>query len=229
MNVDRRPTPVVMVGLTLALTAASEAPSVSAQRAAQQTHLPPSSPSKEPCMSLATPTKPDFEKGRSDFDFYVGDWQVENRRMTRPLQEDSPWETFHAISHMEKLPGGIGNFDTFQASEWRPGWMGMSLRLFNGETGLWSIYWLNSKSGGIDSATGQLAPPVVGRFENGVGIFEGDDVLEGRPLRVRYTWRVIDADQATWQQAFSLDRGATWKTNWTMKHTRARRTQWRAA
>ena len=165
----------------------------------------------------------DEKKGRNDFDFFVGNWRIDNRKLTNPLQEDSPWETFSAEAHMEKLPGGIGNFDTFSAPGWRPGWMGMTIRIFNGETGLWSLYWLNSKNGGIDSATGALTPPVTGKFENGVGIFESNDVIEGRALRVRYTWYDISADEAKWMQAFSFDGGKTWKPNWTMTVTRVKK------
>jgi hypothetical protein len=29
---------------------------------------------------------------------------------------------------------------------------------------------------------------VVGRFENGTGIFTGEDTLDGKPILVRYTW-----------------------------------------
>lgn len=164
----------------------------------------------------------DPEAGRQAFDFYVGDWQVDNRKQVLPLQEDSPWETFRAEVHMEKLPGGFGNIDTFQAPDWRPGWMAMTLRIFNPQTGLWSLYWLSPATSGIDSATGALMPPVVGKFENGVGIFECDEVIEGRSLRVRYTWSIVDADHATWQQAFSFDGGKTWKPNWDMTHSRVK-------
>lgn len=51
--------------------------------------------------------------------------------------------------------------------DWRPGFVGMSLRSYSPTTGLWSIYWLDNKTGGLDAA-GNLLPPVVGRFDNGV-------------------------------------------------------------
>ncbi len=185
----------------------------------------PANPETRQTMTTPSPqqTAHDEKPGRGDFDFFVGDWHVENRKLKNALREDSPWETFTAEVHMEKLPGGFGNFDIGKAPGWRPGPMGATLRIFNGETGLWSLYWLDTKRGGIDSATGQLTPPVVGRFENGVGVFEGDDVIEGTPLRVRYTWYDITADQAKWMQAFSFDGGKTWKPNWYMTETRVKK------
>lgn len=169
-------------------------------------------------MTTPSASKPaDAEKkGRSDFDFLVGDWQTVQKRSTKPFQDDAPWETFDATIHMAKLPGDLGNIDSMVAPAWRPGWVGVALRIFNGETGLWSIYWLAGKTGGIDSATGHLTVPVVGKFENGVGTFECDEVIEGKALRVRYTWTRLDADNVTWQQAFSFDAGKTWRPNWEM-------------
>ncbi|MEO8104398.1 MAG: LysE family translocator [Betaproteobacteria bacterium] len=179
--------------------------------------------SKEPNMTTSSAPSPfaGEKPGRGDFDFLIGDWQTVQTRSTKPLQDDAPWETFNAAIHMERLPGDIGNIDSLVAPDWRPNWVGVTIRIFNGETGLWSIYWLAGKSGGIDSATGQLTVPVVGKFDHGIGIFESDETIEGTALRVRYTWARVDADHVTWQQAFSFDGGKTWKTNWRMSGTRA--------
>lgn len=159
--------------------------------------------------------------GIRDFDFLAGRWQVENRRLRKRLQGNDDWESFSATQHNCALPGGIGNYDDFIAADWRPDFVGMSLRLFNPATRQWSIYWLDNQTGGLD-ARGLLLPPVVGRFENGVGVFEGDDELEGRAIRVRYTWSDIEADSARWEQAMSADGGKSWEMNWRMLFTRVR-------
>ncbi|MCA1855074.1 hypothetical protein LE190_03900 [Massilia oculi] len=149
------------------------------------------------------------------FDFLLGDWKVGNRRLLRRLQACNEWETFDALQTNRRLPGGIGNYDDFVAATWRPGYVGLSLRLFNPQTGLWSIHWLDNMNGGMH-ASGLLLPPVVGRFENGVGVFEGDDELDGRPIRVRYTWSDVATGRPRWEQAMSGDGGRTWEMNWSM-------------
>jgi hypothetical protein len=89
----------------------------------------------------------------------------------------------------------------------------MSLRLYNPRTRQWSIYWASNRIDGLE-------PPVVGSFENGVGVFEGRQELDGRPILVRFTWSSITRSSARWEQAFSPDDGKTWETNWIMTMTR---------
>lgn len=158
--------------------------------------------------------------GIDDFNFLLGRWHVKNDRLVARLQGCSEWEHFEASQHNHALPGKIGNIDDFVADGWRPGFVGLSLRVFNPVTQLWSIYWLDNRTGGLNAA-GILLPPVVGRFEDGVGLFEGDDELDGRAIRVRYKWSVITPRSAQWEQFMSADAGATWEMNWRMTFQRA--------
>jgi len=151
-----------------------------------------------------------------DFDFFVGRWRIENQRLRHRLQQSDDWEHFEASQEMRLLPGGIGNYDDFLAPSWRPGFVGMSLRLFNPQTRLWSIYWLDNTNAGLDNA-GRLMPPVVGKFENSIGIFECDDELDGKPIRVRYKWFDTNTETPRWEQAMSADQGKTWEVNWRMQ------------
>lgn len=59
--------------------------------------------------------------------------------------------------------------------------------------------------------------PVRGRFMDGVGLFYADDVLNGQPIRVRFTWTATPGAHPRWEQSFSNDGGASWETNWTME------------
>lgn len=154
------------------------------------------------------------------FDFLMGDWRIQNRKRLGILKNEDRWETFEASSRVRPLPGGIGNRDDFTAPAWRPGYLGATIRLYNPPTKTWALYWVSNTGAGLDPKTGELLAPVVGGWHGDTGLFEGDDTWEGRPIRVRYTWRRVDADHATWAQAFSPDAGRTWETNWEMTLTR---------
>jgi hypothetical protein len=51
-------------------------------------------------------------------------------------------------------------------------------------------------------------------------VFYDEEQYEGRDITVRYKWSDITATTARWEQAFSLDGGQTWETNWTADFTR---------
>jgi hypothetical protein len=91
------------------------------------------------------------------------------------------------------------------------GFTGMTLRLYDPATGLWSIYW-------SDTISHRLFPPTVGRFEGGRGTFFGDDVEGGVPVKVRFDWTAGAAP--VWEQAMSADGGRTWEKNWVMRFER---------
>lgn len=156
-----------------------------------------------------------------DFDFLAGTWRTQQRRLKARLCGCTDWEHFSATSRVMALPGGVANFDTLVAEDWRPGWVGMTLRVYNPLTDLWSIYWLTNEGGGIDPATSQLSPPVVGRFEGPEGIFEGEEPIDGRLVRVRFLWQRLGPGRARWQQAFSVDGGQSWEVNWVMEFERS--------
>lgn len=150
--------------------------------------------------------------GSHDFDFWFGRWHVANERLKERLVGSTEWERFEATQECQPILGGIGNIDDFR-TDWNDGFVGMTLRLFDLGRREWSLYWAGNRDG-------VLQPPVVGRFENGVGTFFGRDVHRGTPVRVRFLWSEITAQSALWQQAFSTDEGENWETNWIMRMTR---------
>lgn len=169
-------------------------------------------------MTASPPAPPN---AAHDFDFLIGRWTSRQRRLKHRLQGCNDWEVFTASSTVQPLPGGAGNVDALVAEAWRPGWVGLSLRLFNPVTRLWSIHWVTNEGGGIDAASGRLEPPMVGRFEGDEGRFEGTDEVAGQPVRVAFRWQRLGPDAARWEQAFSADEGRTWEVNWVMEFERA--------
>jgi hypothetical protein len=146
-----------------------------------------------------------------DFDFFHGDWEVLNRRRTDFLEPGSDWVEFPATHRCWPLFDGAANIDEIDMPYL--GSKGLTLRLFDTGTKEWSLNWSSS-------GTGKLFPPVVGRFGGDRGEFYGDDTHEGKDVRVRFVWSGVSPTAAHWEQAFSVDGGETWVTNWTMDFTR---------
>ena len=147
-----------------------------------------------------------------DFDFLAGEWVVENRYLRSRLTGDDVWEEFPARARCELRMGSLANVDEIHFPT--RGFTGMTLRLFDVQERRWSIHW-------TDSRRAVLYPPVRGGFDGDRGLFYGEDLEGGRPVRVRFIWARLPGDRARWEQAFSLD-GESWETNWVMELSRPR-------
>jgi len=154
------------------------------------------------------------EPSSRDFDFWVGRWNVHNRRLRRRLAGADEWDEFEATVVARPILGGMGNEDEFR-TDYDGGFIGMSFRFFDPAKKRWSIYWADTRR------CGELDPPVFGSFSGDTGVFEGMDVFEGRPILVRFTWSGITTPTLRWEQAFSDDGGESWETNWIMELARA--------
>jgi len=151
--------------------------------------------------------------GQKDFDFFMGNWKVRNRRLKRILQGSDEWYEFDATVTARPVWGGLANVDEFDGEMPSGRIQGMTVRLYDPKTQQWRLYWANAARGVIDE-------PVIGRFENGRGEFYNDELFEGKQIRVRYVWSKITPTSCQWEQAFSPDVGKTWETNWVMEFTR---------
>jgi hypothetical protein len=150
----------------------------------------------------------------TDFDFEIGNWSVRHRKLKERLKGCDEWIEFDGLSSTRKILGGFGNLEDNQLFLPDAPLRAVALRSWNAATGLWSIWWLDGRF------PDALDTPVVGRFNDGVGVFLADDVLNTLPIKVRFTWSASATDSLRWEQAFSADAGQTWETNWTMVFSR---------
>jgi hypothetical protein len=147
-----------------------------------------------------------------DFDFLLGAWEGRHRRLRKALVGCDEWDEFTSTTVCWSAFGGAANIDEVTVAD--RGFSGLTVRLLDPEARTWSLWWVNSKDGQMEP------PPVTGFFTDGVGLFYCDQLWEGRPIRCRYTWSDITATSARWDQAFSVDGGRTWETNWITWFTR---------
>ncbi|GGC16072.1 DUF1579 domain-containing protein [Pseudoduganella buxea] len=161
---------------------------------------------------MPLPLEPDAPR---DFDFIIGDWRVRHRRLQSRLNGCTEWVEFDGLSSTVRTLGGFGNLEDNLLQFPEGAFRAIAVRAYCSATGTWSIWWLDGRN------PTTLDVPVVGRFSDGIGIFLADDVLDGRPIKVRFTWTAKPGHPPRWEQAFSADAGASWETNWTMAFTPA--------
>lgn len=169
-----------------------------------------------PTSPLPAPPAGADRDGLGAFDQRVGTWDVKHRRLKARLAGSTEWVEFGGRQVWWSTLGGAGNLDTNRFDMPGGAYSGATLRTYDPKTRQWAIWWLDGRS-----PDGPLDPALLGTFKDGVGLFYSDETFEGRPIRVRFIWKIAK-DAAWWEQAFSPDGGVTWETNWTTEFTRAR-------
>ena len=150
----------------------------------------------------------------ADFDFFIGHWQVSHRKLQRRLSQCNDWDEFSGTCKTQKILNNMGNFDDNFLATPEGSYSAATIRTFSEKTNSWSIWWLDGRN------PEQLDVPMLGQFIDGLGTFYADDMLDERPIKVRFLWSMPSPDAPRWEQAFSLDAGLTWETNWSMDFSR---------
>ncbi len=167
--------------------------------------------------SLAQTTPPaaaQQDSGADDFDWEIGDWDT-HVRVRAPLSEDAAWTEFRGTSIVHAFSEGRANLVDLDVASGERRIQGVSLRLYNPETRQWSVNFASMRDGA-------LTPPVYGGFENGRGVFYGQDSVDGRVVLVRFVISDVTARSARFVQSYSANGGQTWIDNWIATDTRRR-------
>jgi hypothetical protein len=154
------------------------------------------------------------DSSKHDFDFLVGEWKIRSRKLKEPLAGCNVWDEFDATQNLRQILHGFGNFDIFSTElEGKP-LEGFTLRLFNPQTRLWTIYWADNNEVKLDSGK-------VGSFDGDIGEFFACEVFAGKDIIVRFHWDKRNPKAPIWSAAFSVDKGQTWEWNWYAYFARA--------
>lgn len=151
---------------------------------------------------------------KTDFDFFIGNWQVLNKRLKERFTGSNEWIEFPArIEGSRKLLNGLALTEQMITEFDGEYFEGVSMRVFNPATEQWTIYWM-------DTSHPEMTEQVVGVFKDGKGEFYGEELFKGKTVKLRFIWSEITARSARWEQAYFDETQGAWETNWIMEFTR---------
>lgn len=140
--------------------------------------------------------------GQRDFDFEFGARQARLSRLLHPLSGSHTWAHYTGTSVVRKVWNGNANLGEFDVHGPAGRIHGLSLRLYNPQSGQWSIYWANASDGA-------LTQPMLGGFTNGQGKFFDKETFNGRPISTRFIFSKVTPHSFQLVQSFSDDGGKT--------------------
>lgn len=154
----------------------------------------------------------------TDFDFWLGDWTLEQRIWSGDGDEFEPYAARNQVRTIEDGGALVENF----AGNVRFFWLGMdepapirgfSVRVYYPDAREWRIFWM-------DTLEPRFGPPFSGGFSGDVGEFLLTDRPTGiPPSRIRFE-RQPD-DSVDWQLALRTPDGESWQPLWFIEFRRA--------
>lgn len=163
--------------------------------------------------AAAAPQQSEARDGQHDFDFEIGTWKTELRRLAHPLTGSREWVECHGTTIVRKVWNGRGNLVELVADCPGGHFEALNLRLYNPVSHQWSLNFANASSG-------TLSQPTVGEFKNARGEFYDQEPFNGRAILVRFLIIPVSADVCRFEQSFSEDGGKTWELNWVATDSR---------
>jgi hypothetical protein len=154
------------------------------------------------------------QDGPHDFDFEFGTWDARLSRLANPLTGSGTWVEYEGTSIVRPVWDGRANLGELEVEGADGRIQGLSLRLYNPETGQWYISWANSRDG-------TLGPAMIGGFKDGRGEFYNQEMFDGRAIFVRFVFSDITTNSFRFEQAFSDNGGKSWEVNWIARFSRA--------
>jgi hypothetical protein len=156
---------------------------------------------------------PAAHDGQHDFDFEIGTWRTDLKRLVKPLTNSKEWVECHGTTVVRKVWNGRANLVELTADCPGGHFEGLNLRLYNPESHQWSLNFASANSGTI-------GVPSVGEFHDGRGEFYDQETYDGRAVLVRFIITRPSPAVARFEQSFSIDGGKTWEPNWIATDTR---------
>lgn len=141
--------------------------------------------------------------GQHDFDFNVGVWKTQIKRVMDPFAASKESIEINGTVSVRKIWDGRALLEEIEAEGPKGHWQALSLFLYNPQAHQWSQTFINSKTGVVNST-------LIGSFKDGRGELFSRDTFAGRSILVRGIWSDIEADSHKYEEDYSDDGGKTW-------------------
>src|SRR5215510_857241 len=96
--------------------------------------------------------------GQHDFDFEIGAWKTQLKRLQRPLSGSTTWLEYEGTTVVRKILDGRANIVELKVDGPAGKLEGLSLRLYNPQARQWSLNFANVNAG-------VLTTPSIGEFK----------------------------------------------------------------
>lgn len=150
-----------------------------------------------------------------DFDIIVGEWTLRHRRLGEGFCGCKDRTQFHGTTSPRRIRGGFGNVEDRLLHYSKEVVRAAAFRSFDPKAAIRAIRWPDGR------APHNLDTPTVDGCPGNVVTSFADDSLGGKPINARSIWNANPRSNPTWEQARSVDAGATRETNRTTAFTRA--------
>jgi hypothetical protein len=161
------------------------------------------------------PAAPPMRDGAHDFDFNIGVWHTQIRRILNPLSGGDRSVELQGTVTVRKVWDGRAQLEEISADGPNGHWDGLTLFTYNPGAHQWNQTYAN-RSDGV------LTAPLIGAFADGRGELIAQDTFEGRTILVRGVWSQIKPDSHRFEEFFSDDGGKTWQPQFIANLTRLR-------
>ncbi len=151
--------------------------------------------------------------GQKDFDFEIGTWKTQLKRLQNPLSGSTTWVEYEGTTVVSKIWNGRANLVELDVKGSAGRIEALSLRLYNPATKQWSLNFAGINDGAV-------SVPTIGGFKNGRGEFYNQETFKGKSIFVRFVISDITPNSCRFEQAFSDDGGKSWEVNWIATDTR---------
>jgi hypothetical protein len=151
--------------------------------------------------------------GQHDFDFNIGVWHTQIRRVLDPFSGSPDSIELNGTVTVRKIWEGRAQLEEIEADSPKSHWEGMSLFLYNPGSHQWSQSFLNSK-------TPVLSTALVGEFKDGRGELFGQDTFHDKAIMVRGVWSGVTPNSHRYEEYYSNDGGKTWMISFDAHLTR---------